>query len=106
MPTELSEGTIEHFRNCLHEGKTKAILSYECELNIDALTYMDGVDILDVYLEMMTKSSSHTIDAEERGFWGDIKCIHWLQNWLKNPIIIFSNTMMKNYLHFNLDLCE
>jgi len=57
---------------------TKSILSYECELNIDALIYMHGVDSLDVYLERMTKSTSHTIVVEEKGLWGDIFFIHWL----------------------------
>lgn len=84
--TKLQEGIIKHFWNCLHEGNTEVVLSYECELSINTLIHMHGVHSPYVYLERMAKSTLHTIFRGELGLWGYIFCIHWLSNWLKIPI--------------------
>lgn len=40
----------------------------------------------------------------EVGLWGDIFCIHWLSNWLKIQICVWSTTVGKKYLHYNKSL--
>jgi len=56
---------VEHFKKCLDEHNTEAILSYQHELNINSLIKMHGICSPNVYLERMTKSASISMIAEE-----------------------------------------
>lgn len=99
---DLCEGMIEHFRNCLNEQNAKAILSYDPELNIDALIQMHGVNNLNDYLERMKKSTS-TLLWKGEDFGGHI--LYTLVIKLaKNSHKTLVKSIMKNYLIFNSNL--
>ena len=98
---ELRTGIIEYFRKCLEKQDEEAIWSYEHELHEESLKEMHNISNRELYLDKMSKSASTHIPLESRGLWGDIFCIHWLSNWLKIPIRVWSKTNMKIYLHFN-----
>jgi hypothetical protein len=102
--TEIREGTIEHFRTYLQKQDTKAIASYQLELNRSSLIEMHNISDPEEYLNKMSRSTSIEIAIDNRGLWGDIFCIHWASNWLKIPIRVWSKSRMKSYLHFNLNL--
>ena len=57
-----------------------------------------------VYLQKMSRSASIQIAPRERGLWGNIFCMHWMSNWLKIPIWIWSSTQMKSCIHFNSNI--
>lgn len=98
---ELRKGTIEYFRDCLGKQDSEAILSYEHELHEASLKEMHNISNREIYLDKMARSASNNIPLASRGLWGDILCIHWLSNWLKIPVRVWSKTNMRVYLHFN-----
>jgi len=62
---------------------------------------MHNISNHEFYLDKMSRSTSTDIPLESRGLWGDIFCTHWLSNWLKIPISVWSKMNMGIYLHFN-----
>ena len=101
---ELRKGTVQYFRKCLENQDEEAISSYENELHEQSLKEMHNISSRELYLDKMTRSASQDIPLESRGLWGDIFYIHWLSNWLKIPIRVWSKTNAIAYLHFNSSL--
>ena len=100
----MRQATIEYFQTCFQKQDMEAIESYHNELNAFSLMEMHNVNDQKVYLQKMSRSASIQIAPHARGLWGAIFCIHWMSNWLKIPIRIWSSTQMKSYIHLNSNI--
>ena len=78
-------------------------MSYQNELHEESLIEMHNIANRDFYFAKISRSASIDIPLESQGLWADIFCIHWLSNWLKFPIRIWSKTKMKMYFHFKIE---
>lgn len=99
--TELRNGTIDHFIHCLNNNDPEALLSYNNELDPQALYELHGIASAEIYMQRMRLSAVPRLDSKEYGLWGDLFCIKWLSKWLNVQICVWSSTTKSKYLHFN-----
>jgi hypothetical protein len=98
--TDLCNGLIDYFLGCLKNVNTKALESYEYELEYDFLWQLHGIHYVATYFSKMWLSTSPIRPTHERGIWGDTFFIWWLSNWLNISNGIWSLTRKTRYLLF------
>ena len=74
--SQLQNGTIDYFCECLKKQYPEALYAYSHELHPLTIKELHNVNDVNTYWRRMRLLAEETNTRNEKGLWGDIFCIH------------------------------